>query len=749
MHARIDLTWRLGYTHAPGTPPRSFIPANVPGAVQLDWARAQGWPLPETGPIAFSESESGVVASDYAWMQDMYWIYQAQLDFPPPGEDRRLFFVCGGVDYACEVRLEGQTICTHEGMFTPIELDLSGRAHPGDLLEVVVLPAPQWHHSPAEVRPPARTCKPLVSYGWDFHPRLIPLGLWRAACLELRPACHIQSAEVFYELNEALTRAQVRLEARLSRPGAGRLRWRLSAPNGATVLAAESRPGRARLVLRGEAAGPQLWWPNGQGEPALYTSTVELVDESGRLLDRRRARVGFRRIRLVSHPGNWSDPEVSTYPMSRNKSPMTFEVNGRQIFAKGSNWVSPDIFPGRVDAETCRPLLDLARQSHFNLLRCWGGAPVPDEAFYDMCDERGLMVWQEFPLACARYESVPEYLAVLDQESRSLIARLRPHASLALWCGGNELFNGWSRMTDQDLPLRLLDRNCYDLDPQRPFLMTSPGTGWAHGGYQFRLKDGSEVYQYFARARFTAYTEFGIPAPASAATLRRLIPPAELFPPRPGTQWQARHAFAAWSGSPASWLELDCIESYFGPAQGLEQLVERGQLLQGEGLKFIFEEARRQKPVCSAALSWCFNEPWPAAANNSLVAWPAEPKPALAAVAAALRPALVSLRAPKFSWQAGETFRGELFLLNDSPQALPPGRVEACLAAGGGRQPLLAWDHPGTAANANLPGPTLEFALPQLEPGLFSIELRAPGHEAWNSSYTFLSRPGDAPASPA
>ena len=173
-----------------------------------------------------------------------------------------------------------------------------------------------------------------------------------------------------------------------------------------------------------------------------------------------------------------------------------------------------------------------------NLIRCWGGAVVPPEAFHDACDELGLMVWQDFPLGCNRYEGTPEYLAVLDQESRSIIRRLRTHPSLAVWCGGNELFNAWSGMTDQDLAIRLLNRNCYDLDPERPFLPTAPVAGMAHGHYVFRDRRGDEVFQIIARASATAYTEFGCPAPADAEVLRETLPEEELFPPRPGTSWE-------------------------------------------------------------------------------------------------------------------------------------------------------------------------------------------------------------------
>lgn len=167
------------------------------------------------------------------------------------------------------------------------------------------------------------------------------------------------------------------------------------------------------------------------------------------------------------------EEEDSEFPKSRSNPPITLEINGRRIFCKGTNWVNPDIFPGRLTAETYRKLLELAREANMNMLRVWGGGIVNKESFFELCDEMGLMVWQEFSLACNLYPDTPEYLKVLDQESRSINMRLRKHPSVVLWSGGNELFNSWSGMTDQSLPLRMLNANCYEFNPEIPFLMTS------------------------------------------------------------------------------------------------------------------------------------------------------------------------------------------------------------------------------------------------------------------------------------
>jgi beta-mannosidase len=724
---RFNLDWEVGPVNKADGIPSRFAPAQVPGAVQLDWARANGIPFPEY---------AGNVA-DYRWMEDSYWLYRARLDYPKPQPGESVFFTSGGVDYQFQVRMDGVVIHEQEGMFTPVEIDLSEVGKPGSLLEVLVFPAPKSHQNGDDRFQADRCVKPAVSYGWDFHPRLIPLGIWEDTYIEIRPACYLRLAETSYRLSEGLDTADVMVKVELSQPGEFEVRWRLLDPEGKVALAKQDDTDKLKIEFAGQIEQPSLWWPNGQGQPDLYTSIVELVARDGTVVDSHQARVGFRRIKLVMHPTQWNDPDVSAFPLGPNKPPITLEVNGRRIFAKGSNWVSPDIFPGRINADTYRPLLALAKDAHFNLLRCWGGAIVQKDAFFEQCDELGLMVWQEFPLSCMRYEG-EHYLKVLDQESRSIIHQLRGHACVAFWCGGNELFNNWSGMTEQDLPIRLLNRNTFDLDPERPFLQTAPQYGMGHGFYVFVRPDGKEVFQYVPEAHCTAYDEFGVPGPASAELLLRIIPAGELFPPGPTPAWITRHGMRAWDGSATSWLEYETLVQYFGVPGSLEEMVEAGQFLQAEGLKFFFEETRRQKPVCAMGLNWCYNEPWPTAANGSLVSWPAQPKPALAAVKAALRPVLASARPAKLRWQAGETFSADLFLLNDAPQVLYAGMLEAVLTADDKEFKLLLWAFSAAAANTNLQGPVVRFTLPELGVERFNLVLRVANHSEWDSVYTLL-----------
>ncbi|NJM94602.1 MAG: hypothetical protein HC842_08020, partial [Cytophagales bacterium] len=266
-----------------------------------------------------------------------------------------------------------------------------------------------------------------------------------------------------------------------------------------------------------------------------------------------------------------------------------------------------------------------------------------------------------------------------------------------------------------------------------------PLDGMGHGHYLvYDPKTGEEVFEIMARARHTAYPEFGAPAPASVAVLQSFIPEEELFPPRPGTAWESHHAFRAWDYQPDTWLAPSTLERYFGPTESLEELVERGQYLQSAAYQCVYEAARRQKPYCSMALNWCLNEPWPTAANNSLLSWPCVPKPALAVVTASCRPVLFSAVFAKLRWTQGELLELDLWLLSDAPHALPSLEVEVWLALGPEQNHLLTWNTRPQPANQNQPGPTVRWQLGTGPGRWLEIELRCPQRPEYNSRYRLL-----------
>lgn len=715
------LKWELGYSKVATDMPSKWIPATVPGAVQLDIAKAEKYQ-----PYYFAEHWK-----DYLWMEDQFYTYRTTFQKPELASGERFVFVSKGIDYQFLILLNGEELLSQEGMFTEVSLDLTDKLKDRNELKILISPVPKKQPLPADRSQAANVAKPAVSYGWDWHPRLVPLGIWDETYLEIRPASFIDDFHVNYSLNKELTNAEIKLEISGQNLTGLPFAWTLADETGKVVLKSE---GKTTLNF----PDPQLWWPHDHGKPYLYTSTIQLLDASGKVIHTQESKIGFRRVKLVMNEGAWREPDG--FPKSRSVPPAQLEINGRKIFCKGTNWVNPEIFPGIITRERYNELLNLAKEANFNILRIWGGGIVNKESFFELCDEKGILVWQEFPLACNNYPDDAHYLSILKQESASIINRVKKHPSLAFWCGGNELFNSWSGMTDQSLPLRLLNSQCLELDPNSPFIPTSPLMGMAHGNYVFRdLSTKEEVFSNMARAHYTAYTEFGMPAPASVEILKTIIPKEELWPPKPGGSWESHHAYKAWVGN--TWLCQDIIEDYFGTSATLEELVANGQLMQGEGYKCIYEEARRQKPYCAMAANWCYNEPWPTAANNSLISYPAIPKPGFYAVKNACRPVLASAKFSKFKWTEGEIFFADMWMLNDLPTDVPAGKVKIKLVAGKSEMVVLSWDYSAMKANVNQTGPTVRCKLPAWSTDRFKVILEVEGHPEYNSEYTLAYQP--------
>lgn len=619
-------------------------------------------------------------------------------------------------------------------MFTPVNLNLTNHLQEKNELLVKIYPAPKLPGFDMNRSQAAQSVKPAVSYGWDWHPRLVPLGIWDETFLEIRNESYIEDFFTNYKLNEDFTNVEITVFTKGENLEGKKFDWSLAAPDGKTVSVKSGKITSEKL-LSVVFENPQLWWPHDHGKQPLYVSEIKITDDNGNVLDSKKQTVGFRRVRLVMNEGLWQ--EDIPFPKTRNKPPITIEINGRRIFSKGTNWVNPEIFPGNITRERYDELLDLALEANFNMLRVWGGGIVNKEAFYEGCNEKGILVWTEFPLACNNYEDSPEYLKVLEQESESIIKRIRKHPSNAMWSGGNELFNNWSGMTDQSLALRMLNSQCFNLDPLTPFIPTSPIYGMGHGHYIFRDFDGeTEVYQWMAEAKSTAYTEFGMPGPSPVEILKTIIPEEEMFPPKPGTSWESHHAFKAWVGD--TWLMKEFLTEYFGEPETLEELVETGQWIQSEGYKCIYEEARRQKPWCSMALNWCYNEPWPTAANNSLVNYPAKPKPAFYAVANSCRPVLVSARIPKFRWKTGEAFSIGIFILNDKYEETGSAKVNIFLKSGNDKKEIGSWEFASAPPNINVEGPVFKTIVPDFQPGKMTLVLEVEGKPKWSSEYELL-----------
>ena len=736
-----EFSWHVSHTPNLDTPPTERIEATVPGAIGLDYARAKNYP-----PYYYGNNYEL-----FLWMENEYFVYDTELDFTVK-DGERAFLNFLGIDYEYSIRIDGKEYKYGEGYYAPTKLDVTSLSGKKSRLEVIIYPAPK---DPTARRKNTRdeaqsSHKPPSTYGWDWHPRLIPSGIWKEAFLEITSSA-LGDIYTEYKLSDDLKHAQMYINVNIL--GKETVNLKLLAPGGEVVYErVRECPQAGNYDLSFGIDSPLLWYPRGYGEQPVYT----LVFTAGEKTVTKK--IGFRRVKLQRNADDvWWERE---FPKPRLPAPATIEVNGKKVFAKGSNWVNVEIFPALMTDERYDELLDKVAYANMNILRIWGGQYYPHDHFYDKCDEYGIMVWQEFTLSCNRYPDDDKYLSVLKNEATALIENLRTHPSLTLWCGGNELFNSWSGMTDQSHPLRLLNHLCYDLDRFTPYNSTSPVAGMAHGNYvtlyekkkagidimglgaEIDCDTEAEFITVLSKNRYTAYTEFGSSGGAYPEYIKKYIMSEEDYANRSPKNpvWVSHHAYHAWGAE--RWICEKDSQYYFNDVslEDTDKILTRSLDVQAISYQSLFEEMRRQWPVCSMAINWDFNEPWPCIAGNSLLNWPCEPKPALESVREALRPLKLSVKTDKNRFLAGERAEAEIWILNDTDDAREELEVDVYLEGEGTRKLVGTAKVPECPARENRRGESVTLDINDELGIFFGLSLESKTHPEMNASYKFIKK---------
>jgi beta-mannosidase len=670
---RLDLNgdgWQLGQAPAAARPHRpswdeieavaEWLPALVPGNVRADLVRAGRLP-----DLAF-----GTQCEAARWVDDHCWWLVRDLEIETSAAERA-HLVLRGVDYIGDLFLNGHHLDRHEGMFSPQVYEITPLLQPRNRLAVRILGSrwlPRDRSSPwekllnqIEVRfggmpadfPQRRdTLKCQMGFGWDFAPPLRTMGIWDDVYAVIGEGVFLRDVFARPILAGGAATLLVKIEVDADRARRLRIEYSLvpeSFEGRPTIveLPAELEAGPNIHQVEIKVAEPRLWWPWDHGHPDLYRLGVRLLD-GGRTLDADSRLVGLRQVTLETGQDGW-----------------TLLVNGRPVYARGANWVPAGILSGEVRAEDYVELLAMAQQANMNLLRVWGGGLREKRAFYELCDRMGLLVWQEFPFACAfltRFPRSPGYLSLVEAEVESIVRDLRGHPSLALWCGGNEF------SPERNAPLvAALRRVVSQEDPDRPFLPASPAGGDSHYWQVWHNFHPPSAYRQ-DEAAFAS--EFGLQAPPAVAILRRFLPQEELWPP--GRSWIAHGA-----GLDKLWRYA---RPYLPGAQvDIEAFVQASQQAQARGLQVAVEHYRRLKAQgCGGALVWQLNEPWPAI-SWALIDYYREPKPAYHVVQRAFSPLLISLAYPLRRYRAGEDLEIEVWLIDDRPQPVGDGQLEVML----------------------------------------------------------------------
>ena len=710
------LNWKLSYSSSPDNVSDNWVNAAVPGCVQLDMAKAHNIPLYYKGDYE----------AEYTWMEDQFWRYRASVYIE--NNDFKPILVFKGVEYKYDVFIDGITVLSHEGMFSQTLVDMSSYKGENVTVEVLIYPVPKICESIGRGfgNEAAASCKPAFSYGWDWCLRFVTLGIIDEAYIEYLPNIYPKDFKLSYRLSDDLKTANVRFNCETS---ADVIKYTLF-DNGGREVSAGSFSAKS-TDYSFNLDNPELWWPHNHGEQPIYTLKVIFLKD-GEYTASISKKIGFRRVRLVVNEGIWdSEWAADVRPAD---APMTLEINNKRIFVKGSNWVPPEMCRAQLKSETVKELLVMLKEANMNAVRMWGGGYIHPEFFYEMCDELGILVWQEFPLACACYSEDEHYLDILKQESTAIIETLRTHPCIMLWCGGNELFNDWSRMTIQSKALRLLETQTFLLNEDVPFIYTSPQYGSVHGPYDMVDIYGVECLTTVVNSNGTAFTEFACGAPCELDYIKTFMPDEALDNSFEHKMWEKRHAvIKGWTKS--RWLDVETIKSISGCSDNFEQILHFGNEIQCIMYKGMFEAVRRKWPYSSMCMNWCYNEPWPTAAGNSLINYPNIKKPCYYAVRTAIKDTKLSAEFLKVSWQAGDEFNCTAWLLNDSKLTVKEGRA-VISAVFDGRETILGeWEYPKTLPHQNSKGLALKFRLPRTKSGRFTLKICSCDNEELSDSY--------------
>ncbi|MGW0645609.1 glycoside hydrolase family 2 protein [Streptomyces badius] len=585
--------WSLRYDH-------DLLPARVPGCVHTDLLAAGIIPDPF---LDLNEIE-------VAWVGRRAWSYVADVAHDSGHERTDLVF--DGLDTAARITFDGREIGTTRNMHRSYRFDVTGVAgrlevhfasayEEAEAVRAVTGDRPNVYPEPFQyIR------KMASSFGWDWGPTLVTAGIWRPVRLEHWSTARLAAVHPLVTVDEGTGSVEIRLQVERTDRGAGR-----SLLARATVAGehAEVRFEGETAVLRLTVDEPRLWWPRGYGGQPLYDLDVTLSDEGGRL-DAWHRRIGFRTI------------ELDRAPDARG-SGFTLVVNGERVFARGVNWIPDDVFPSRVSPARYRTRLSQAVEANVDLVRIWGGGIYEDDAFYDVCDELGLMVWQDFLFACAAYPEEQPLRGEVEAEARDNVVRLMPHPSLVLWNGNNENlwgFRDWDwepglagDSWGEGYYLGLLPRLVAELDPTRPYTAGSPWSGsWDHhpndpdhGTYHsWEVWNRQDYAEYRANVpRFVA--EFGWQAPPAMATLRRALTDGVLAPDSAGML----HHQKAEEGNDK--LNRGVARHFALPDGNFDRWHYLTQVVQARAVAAGIEHWRSHWPTCSGTVVWQLNDCWP------------------------------------------------------------------------------------------------------------------------------------------
>ena len=603
----LDKNWRLRRQG------EADQPAVVPGTVYTDLLRNGSmedpfWKDNEIRALPLMEDD-----------------YEYEVSFDPDEElfaQDRILLRFDGVDTIADFYINQEWIGKADNMHRIWEFDVTDALREkGNILRVVL-------HSPLRfIREEFAKCRTLGSedaqdgfvhirkahcmFGWDWGAHLPDAGIFRPVFLIGVKKSRLDSVYIRQEHGDG--KVVLRLEVAAEQFSEGKVSYGvvIKEPDGPLRM---YRNSPKEILIE----NPKLWWPNGYGGQPLYTVEVTLY-EDGEIADVWERRIGLRTMTMRIEKDEWGES-------------FAHEVNGVAIFAMGADYIPEDHLLGRVTPETTRKLLTQCVAANYNAVRVWGGGYYPEDWFYDICDELGLIVWQDFMFACAVYELTPEFKANIRQEFIDNIKRLRHHASLGLWCGNNEMEmfveegHHWvTKKTEvRDYIImyeQLIPEVLAEYDPQTFYWPASPSSGGAFDEpnspdrgdvHYWAVWHGNKPFSEYRKYFFRYASEFGFQSFPSRKTIETFTDDPKDMNIFSYVMEKHQRNYGA-NGKIMNYLQ----QTYLYPTD-FDILIYASQLLQADAVRYAVEHFRRNRGRCMGAIVWQLNDCWPVISWSSI-----------------------------------------------------------------------------------------------------------------------------------
>jgi beta-mannosidase len=631
--------------------------ASVPGDVYTDLERA--------GEI--DNIHMGRNMSRAKWAHEYEYWYVTKFNATEAMRDRRVRVVFEGVDYSCDVWLNGVLLGRHEGMFSNFSFDI-----------MEVLRFEQWVEGcnilMIKLDPPPRNYRRVGGgkpcFAGDYMPGLVPCGIWRPVKVRTTGEVSIEANRIESTIREenAVVDMQLILENRSDHPVEVQVGAVVSGEtcNTEEIQAASAHvlvPGTNPVRLEVPVAQARLWWPWDMGEQNLYRAVVS-VEANGVVEDVRQDRFGIREIRMERNPG-FTEDEV--------EFPWTFVVNGRRHFLRSACWGGPpSCFYGRNTKEKYRDRLEMVREANINNLRIFGWHPPEVPEFYELCDRLGITVWTNFCFATQAFEATPGFMASALGECRSIVQQRRNHPSNIFWMGGEEVFFSHAHVASDNKQIMEAIGEVVAEETNVPYAPASPLSGEYGQMLGYRPKDSTHANGHYYGAGHRLMEDFYttldycvIPELTAASapdvdSLRKFIPEGELWPMGPswGYHW-----------ADITILKLLNVEVFGNPRTGsLDEFVEATQTAHGIIAQYALEHFRRRKPRVSA-VALCHFLTYLPDIKWGIIDYYGKKKTCFDYVRRAYQPVLASLEYAKRRFRNGEVLDASIWIVNDHHRA--------------------------------------------------------------------------------